>query len=136
MADANTKIDIKGLPQFIRALNKIQSDFEPETEKAAQDIARMVVAGGRGNARTPQARLAASSLNAGVENGAGTVRSNSPIFTGAEFGGRMRPVTMQFPPHRGKRGYFLYPWMRANAQKLNDRWDRAIADAMEPWDYP
>lgn len=128
-------VDIKGLPQFARALDRIQKNFPETTREAAHAIARDVVAGARSFARSSQAQLAATTLRAGVDGQAGTVTSNSGIFAGAEFGGQGRPSTMQFPPHRGKRGYFLYPWMRQNAERLNDRWDKAVNDAMEPWDY-
>lgn len=126
---------IKGLPQLTRACDKIQNRFEPALAKAAQAVARDVVAGARSHARSPQAQLAASTLNAGAQGDAGTVTSTSALFAGAEFGGRGRPSTMQFPPHMGKRGYFLYPWMRANSAKLQEHWDAGVDEAMDPWDY-
>lgn len=128
-------VEVKGLPQLIRATGKIQKDLPDRTQEAAASIARDIVAGARGYARTPQASLAASTLSAGTDGQAGTVTSTAAMFAGAEFGGGMRASTRQFPPYMGKRGYFLYPWMRAHAQRLNDQWDKAIDDAMAVWDY-
>lgn len=126
---------VEGLPQLVRACDKISKDLERKTDAAAEDVARDVVSNARNAARTPQARLAASSLTTGTSGDGATVESSSPIFTGAEFGGRARPTTQQFPPHKGKRGYFLYPSMRARADQLNKHWENAIDDAMATWDY-
>lgn len=135
MAGDRAALTIKGLPQLTRACDQIQKRFEPSLAQAAQAVARDVVAGARSYARSPQAKLAASTLNAGTQGDAGTVTSTSALFAGAEFGGRGRPSTMQFPPHMGKRGYFLYPWMRANSAKLQKHWDAGVDEAMAPWDY-
>ena len=126
-------IEVKGLSGLIRALNTIQRDFEPELKDASKAVARESISMARGNARTPQARLAASTLNAGTDGDGGTIVSNWPGFAGSEFGGGMRSTTRQFPAYQGKRGYFLYPAMRANASRLNKVWDDAIYDVMKPW---
>lgn len=128
-------VEVKGLRELIRATDDIQNRFLPVMTDAATDVARMVVTAARSAARSPQQRLAASTLNAGADGAAGTVSSNAPFFAGAEFGGGNRPNTRQFPPHRGKRGYFLYPSMRANAAALNRRWDEGVEEAMAAWDY-
>lgn len=128
-------IDIKGLRELLRATNNIQKEFPDELTEAAADVARMVVSGARSAATSPMARLAASSLSAGRNGAAGTVTASAPFFAGAEFGGGNRPTTKQFPPYRGQRGYFLYPSMRAQSGRLNDRWDTAIEKVMSVWDY-
>lgn len=131
----DTELTVKGTAELDRAVKKINKDFDDEFKSAAATVARQVVSMARGYARTPQARLAASTLNAGTEGAAGTVTSHSGMFAGSEFGGGMRPETKQFPAYQGKRGYFLYPSMRANADRLNKIWDDALQNSMQAWDY-
>lgn len=131
MADS----EIKGLPQLLKACDKIPKAMEAETQDAARQVAREVVSGARGAARSPQQALAASTLSAGTDGDGGTVGSTWAGFAGSEFGGGARPTTRQFPPYRGKRGYFLYPSMRANASRLNEIWDDAMDRVGELWDY-
>ena len=133
--DNEIDLTVKGIPELARAVTKIEKNFDVDFKGAAAQVARDVVAGARQRAASRQQQLAASTLNAGVRGSAGTVTSNSPIFPGAEFGGGMRSTTRQFPPYRGKRGYFLYPSIRSNAARLNKIWDGALQDAMDPWDY-
>lgn len=46
----------------------------------------------------------------------------APAFFGHEFGGGARPNTRQFPIHRGRDGYFLYPTVREEMAKAGERW--------------
>lgn len=54
------------------------------------------------------------------------------VFFGAEFGGRARRSTNQFNPYvqsptgRGGRGYFFFPTVRRDAQKIADQYLDAI----------
>ncbi|HMM41888.1 MAG TPA: hypothetical protein PKA95_08300 [Thermomicrobiales bacterium] len=50
-----------------------------------------------------------------------------PEFYGQEFGGGTRPRTRQFPPHRGREGYFLWPTVRRRLRTAFDEWN-AIFD--------
>lgn len=52
---------------------------------------------------------------------------SAPAAMGHEFGGGRKLTTRQFPIHSGRRGYFFYPTIRANAQELLERY----ADAVE-----
>lgn len=132
MVNDGLNVQVKGLKELTRACNDIQRRFPEAMQGAADQVATKVVAGARGAARTPQQRLAASTLNT---MGSGTLGSTWGGFAGSEFGGGARPNTRQFPPHQGKRGYFLYPSMRRNASSLNAIWDDAIDEAMKPWNY-
>lgn len=125
-------VEIKGLKELAKACDKINRNFDDVMDAAATQVAQRVATGARGAARTPQQRLAASTLSA---QGNGTVGSNWAGFAGSEFGGGSRPETRQFPPYQGRRGYFLYPSMRQNKQSLNALWDEAVDEAMKPWDY-
>lgn len=132
MPDANPDLQIQGLKELARACDKIGARFDDVMKEAATAVASRVVSGARGAARTPQQRLAASTLTA---RGNGTVGSDWAGFAGSEFGGGMRPETKQFPAYQGKRGYFLYPAMRRNASSLNEIWNDAVDDAMKPWKH-
>lgn len=55
----------------------------------------------------------------------------APAFFGHEFGGGAKPTTHQFPIHRGRDGYFLYPTVREQVREAEDRWNR-IFDEVFP----
>ena len=52
-------------------------------------------------------------------------------FYGHEFGGGARPGTRQFPVHRGRDGYFLYPTVRQEVKNAEEDWNR-IFDEVFP----
>jgi hypothetical protein len=45
-----------------------------------------------------------------------------PAFYGQEFGGGARQRTRQFPPHRGREGYFLWPTVRRRLKTAGRDW--------------
>ena len=53
------------------------------------------------------------------------------LIWGAEFGGRGRPTTQQFLPHKGTTGYVLYPTVRENRQDIWEAYSDALLDAVE-----
>jgi len=48
------------------------------------------------------------------------------VFFGAEFGGRRRKTTMQFPRHRGRQGYFFWQAVRDNKSFIVKEYSDAI----------
>lgn len=127
--------EIEGYAQFQRDTNEIVSQFPRVMAVAAMEIAVDWVNAAQAMANTAQQQAAASTLEINEEGEEGvTLRSVSPIFFGAEFGGQARPSTMQFPPHQGRRGYFLYPAKRMNEDRFNDIWDKGVEAAMKEWD--
>lgn len=52
--------------------------------------------------------------------------SAGELFFGAEFGGRRRKTTRQFRAHKGKEGYWFWPTLRADAERIGDQWVGAI----------
>lgn len=142
--DSDPKVEIKGLTQLLRALNKIDKDLQNKVRDASQQIANDLVSGAKNAASTPLQNLAASALKAKrdrvpvVKVGTGMLRPGTrgtDIFYGAEFGGGARPTTQQFLPHRGRRGYFLYPTARARSRRYTDLWADAVDDAFKAWNY-
>lgn len=142
--NASPTWEIEGLRRFLRLLNTLPKEMQNETRDASQEIANRMVSSAKNAAHTPLQTLAASTLTAKrdripVVQSKGTVRKGvkaQDIFYGAEFGGGKRPTTRQFLPHRGKRGYFLYPAIRSNSQRFWDDWVKAIETAMAGWDHP
>lgn len=142
-ANASPEWKIEGLKRFLRLLNSLPKDMQNEVRDASQNIASTMVSSAKNAAHTPLQTLAASTLQAKrdrvpVVTAKGTVRKGvkaQDIFFGAEFGGGKRPTTRQFLPHRGKRGYFLYPTIRANSQRIWDEWTGTVDDVMAAWDH-
>lgn len=137
-------IEVIGLKDLLRVLNKLPKEFNAQIRDAASDIATDLKDSATAAARTPLQRLAASALRVKrdrvpiVRSGTTIVRPGTranDIFFGAEFGGRRRPTTQQFLEHRGRRGYFLYPTARAHGSHYMDLWTKAIEKAMADWNY-
>lgn len=53
------------------------------------------------------------------------------VIWGAEFGGGARPSTLQFQPHKGRVGYFLWPTVRDRNQDIHERYSDALLKALE-----
>jgi len=119
-------MEIDGLAPTLRAFNTYGKDANRELRDASGEIARKTSeqATARGSGIGRQAALAASSLRVARDRvpavqmgGAKRVGHRSTpvgvLIFGAEFGGRGRSTTMQFLPHRGRDGYFLFPTIRA-----------------------
>ena len=127
-------VEIRGYPEFISALNKIESGLPKEMKGAAQQVAQDWVNAAR-NKAGPSARGPAAAFNV-VSNDEGvTLVNDHPMFYGEEFGGQARPSTMQFPPHNGQRGYWFFPAARENADKFQKVWEAAIDTATKSWDH-
>ena len=127
--------EIQGIQQFDRALNEIQSKLPSKTKEAAQQVAKEWIAAARNKATRPKAREAAQALTVGNDEAGATLVNDHPSFFGEEFGGQARPSTMQFPPHQGQRGYWLFPAARENQDNFTRIWERAIDDATQAWNH-
>lgn len=135
------------MSQLLRVLNKLPKDLQNDVRDASQEIANALAAGARNAAATPQQNLAATGLKAKrdrvpvVTAGAGMLRPGvkvADVFYGAEFGGRRRTTTQQFPSWRGNdrsAGYFLYPTARNRGKQFAEMWAEAIDKAFKDWDY-
>jgi hypothetical protein len=119
-------IDVEGLAPLLRAFNTYGSEANAELRTASRAVAQRAVDGAQqlGASVGRQAALAATSLRTTSDRvpsllygGAKRVgKRKTPVgvlIFGAEFGGRGSPKTMQFLPHRGRDGYFLFPTLRA-----------------------
>jgi hypothetical protein len=138
---------IEDLPGILKRLNALPKTAQAEIRTAAQAIAdeeaeriRAAASGSGGQAaaiapfikarrdRVP-AIAAGGSAKAKVAGGA----TRGEIFFGAEFGGQARPTTQQFRPHKGREGYFFYPTLRADSERMVERWLGVVRAVEREW---
>jgi len=145
-----TAYTVQGLK---RALGKLPKEASDELRAASKGIALDVAqeASSRARGLHPAARLVASSLTASRDrvpvvklggsrklppHSGGRARNGKrqtvgDIIWGAEFGGGGKPRSRQFPPHRGRDGYFLWPTVRENSKGIQAAYSRALDKALE-----
>ncbi|GAB4333692.1 MAG: hypothetical protein Kow0010_20360 [Dehalococcoidia bacterium] len=116
----------------MRGLKELQRELraaDPELARRLQQVNKRLVEGVADEARSQAGpsvstrskasiRPQASGREARVVAGGARV----PEFYGQEFGGGARPRTRQFPPHRGREGYFLWPTVRRRLRTAYEEW--------------
>jgi hypothetical protein len=152
---------IEGLFELLRDLQKADERFNTEMRKASLEVAKGVTQNARRAAstvkhnrqaleaahglqaksdRVPSVKLnenmAFKSVNRGRVRGSRGRLVNrkvkmGDVFFGAEFGGQARKTTKQFPPHRGKGGYFFWPTVRNMRQQIAEEYLDTIEKVME-----
>lgn len=134
MPKRDTAIYLEGQRDLMRALRRLPPSLESAIREASGDIARDAVRAIAGAASTRAERKAARSVRvrAGrdprIAAGGGARTEGGPMFFGTEFGGGRNIRTRQFRPHRGTRGYWFYPTIRAQGRRWAERWLDAIDD--------
>lgn len=147
-----TDTTIPGINKRLRAIPK---EAAPALRDAAGDIARFVASDAAGAAREVGgiARLVAPAILVGrdrvplvrlgsrqalpAEGNGWTHRRGGPrqtladVAMGAEFGGGRRETTRQFMPHRGRRGYFLWPTVRRDSDAIQGAYSAALDHALQ-----
>ena len=140
-------VRVEGVASTLSALRKMPIDFRKAAKDAAENISITEAAKIVRNAHTRQQQLAAQSVRArrgqtpSIAAGGGirvhsrkrSVRAGD-VFFGAEFGGRGRPTTQQFPAHRGRQGYFFWPTIRDDAEAITRQWETALDAIAKDWD--
>jgi hypothetical protein len=129
-------IRVEGLNEVNRALRALGGrEFQAELRDAGKEVATYVASDARGRAQglggvaahvAPSIAASAGFTSAGVSFGGGS----QPAAMGAEFGGQGRPTTMQFQPHRGHEGYFIYPAIRDNGEFIERTYLGAVDDIL------
>ena len=141
---------VKGLNGALRSLPKEATD---ELRTASGEIAQFVVEDAQAGAMHVGgvARLVAPSIKVGrdrvpaVKMGGstrlpvtstrrsrkGSRQTVGDIWAGSEFGGGARATTHQFKPHRGKVGYFLWPAVRQDSDRIQRTYSEALDDALQ-----
>lgn len=116
----------------VRGLKELQRELraaDPELARRLQQVNKRLVESVADEARSAAGpsvstrskasiRPQASGREARVVAGGPRV----PEFYGQEFGGGKRPRTRQFPPHRGREGYFLWPTVRRRLRVASEEW--------------
>lgn len=142
MARLNAKgdgVNVEGLAELRRALKAVSADAPRELNAAAKDVAGIVADDARGTAAGlggVAAKVAPSIKPSGTARG-GAINIGGPAYPmagGAEFGGQGRPTTQQFKPHLGRTGYFVYPSIRSNADRIADTFSDKLDDLMRKHD--
>jgi hypothetical protein len=120
-----------------RALRKLPKELQTEMRKASQEIAQDIATRAASAARQQGgvARHVAPSIKAKRDRYpvvvlGGTQRLGGPAL-GAEFGGGARPRTRQFQPHRGTRGYFMFPTVRDRSDEALKSWLDALQKSLD-----
>ena len=138
----NVKIEIEGLAEWRKQIKAIDKDLVKELGQAYKAIATFIVADATAKA-TGLGGVAAHSAQALTATARSTdvsVKLNGdkyPWSLGGEFGGGP-PRTPQFKAWRGNgadAGYFLYPTIHADAQKILDAYAEAF-DKVTKLAYP
>jgi hypothetical protein len=74
-------------------------------------------------------------IKAGGAKKAAVSRKNRPasgdLFFGLEFGGGRTPTTRQFPRHRGKKGYVLFPTIIKMQGFIKKEYTKQIDDVLK-----
>lgn len=131
-------VQATGLTELRRALKEVGPEAAKEMVKVGRGVAKDVASEAKGKAASlggvaakaaPSLKATAGSTSAGVSLGG----PSAPWAPGAEFGGGSRPTTQQFKPWRGNgpgAGYFLYPTIRDNDEKIESAYLEGIEDVM------
>lgn len=135
-------IEVRGLKELKKALRELGPEFQKGLRQAGKDVSIEVSKEAKGAAQSlggVAAKSAPAIRNTNLSSnllGAGVVINGDayPYALGAEFGGGARPSTSQFQPWRGSgpdAGYFVYPTIRRNSSKIEDRFLGALDDALQ-----
>lgn len=133
---SSSGVQVKGLNELNRALRQVGPEAQKELKKANLEVAEMVAADAISKAKAlgsvfakvaPSIRATARNTAAGVGFGGAAY----PFAEGAEFGSYRYK---QFQPWRGSdsdAGYFIYPAIRDNVEKIETAYSRAMDDAIK-----
>lgn len=147
-----------GLFEFLSAASKAEPDFNKRARVASERVADTVAQQSRQNANAIPGRRGSRSQAAAVADKLKAMRERVPVirldakagfvstsrpngkrktkvkagdvFFGAEFGGGRKKRTQQFPPHRGRLGYFFWQAVRERRSFINEEYSKAIDDVL------
>lgn len=152
MPKMTTDTTVAGLNRRLRELPR---ESAGQLRDAAGDISRFVAEDARSGAqqlggvarmvapailvgrdRVPVVKLGSRQQLPGTGNGwehrrGGPGSTMAAVAMGAEFGGGARASTRQFKPHRGKRGYFLWPAVRRDSDRIQKTYSAALDAALQ-----
>lgn len=125
---------VEGLNELILRLKALETGAEVGIRLANKAAATEVAMGASGRASSlggVAAHVAPGiKASAGVKSGAVTL-GDDPAAAGAEFGGGRRPTTQQFKPWLGHTGYFLFPTIRSDGDRINETYRAALDEVIK-----
>jgi hypothetical protein len=132
-------VNVEGLTELRRALKAVSADAPKELNAAAKEVAQFVADDARSAAAGlggVAAHVAPSIKPSGTARGGAINLGGAayPMALGAEFGGRGRPTTQQFQPHLGRTGYFVYPTIRRDGDRIESEFSEKLDDLMRKYD--
>lgn len=142
MARHNAKgegVSVEGLADLRKALKAVSDQAPKELNAASKEVASFVAADARGAAEGlggVAAHVAPSIGAVGNARGGAVSLGGAayPMAEGAEFGGQGRPTTQQFRPHLGRTGYFVYPTIRRDGDRIESTFSELLDDLMRKYD--
>lgn len=152
--DAGDAVQIQGLTALSRELRRADKTMSKRLQQVNKGLVQRVAekaksrfynrvsdvggtaGGGPGAAGRRSGKGSISRSRASIRGTAGTRSASvqaggakAPAFFGHEFGGGARKGTMQFPRHRGREGYVLYPVVREERKNALEEWWSAFDEA-------
>ena len=141
-------IQVEGLRELLRALSRLPKTAQAEIREAAQaiadDEAKRITSAGRssdsqsaaaaGFVKARRDRVPTLSVGGSRKAGVSGGATVGQLFFGAEFGGQKRPTTRQFRPHKGRTGYWLWPVLREDQERMLKRWQAAVEAIAREWE--
>lgn len=147
--DSSEMFEVKGLKELQKELRRASPEMGKRLQMVNKQLAERVAERARGRVYSsvpgavrqgparPSGRGSLSRTRASIRARAGQTSASvvgggpkAPGFYGHEFGGGARPRTRQFPQHRGKQGYFLYPTVREEVRDVFDEWNDLFDEVM------
>lgn len=130
MAGSRQSLYIEGLDETLRTFRRLPPELNKAADQEVRAIARLVADDTVAAATTKAERKVAGTIKSQKASvslgGGGRRRAAGNMALGTEFGGRKRKTTQQFRPHRGKDGYFFWPTIRADADRIKRMWDDLV----------
>lgn len=134
---ADQGVQVEGLAELNRALRDLGGRaLQKELKETNLEVAKFVAEDARSDAYAlggvaakvaPSVKASAGYGFAGVSFGG----SAYPMAMGAAFGGQKRPTTQQFMPHLGRTGYFPYPAIRRDGEKIEEAYGDGLDDLLK-----
>ena len=140
-------VEVDGLRELLRVASTLPKTAQQELREAAKMIAedeapriKTAAAGSDrqsaaliGSIRIRRDRVPAIAAGGRGRTSVSGGATAGQLFFGAEFGGGRKPTTKQFRPHRGRGGYWFFPTLRADQDRMMKRWEGALRAIEREW---
>lgn len=132
--EARLRAENKGLAEEIaaKARERVYPAVKGKSSKGTVIAGKKSKKGTGLTATRDSIRAQASSTESRITLGG----PKAPAALGHEFGGGARPRTRQFPPHRGRDGYFFWPTIREQTADIAERYGEIMERALAARAFP